>query len=520
MVENCLINMSEPEVERGYEMRVIAMYLPQFHRVKENDKWWGEGFTDWVTVKKAKPLYEGHRQPHIPLDDNYYDLLDKHTLVWQAELMKKYSIDGLCMYHYWFKDGKKILEKPAEKLLQWTDIEMPFCFCWANETWARTWSNIKGKNVWASTFEKNSCEDANGILLEEKYGDKRQWNEHFDYLLPFFKDRRYITIKGKPVFIIYRSLDIPCIREMIGLWRNRAVKNGLKGLYIIGIGDRGRNKNVLDAELYHEPRASFSMWEQNHQGITKFNYKNIWKQILERKGDAQTFFGGFVSYDDTPRRGIEGKLVEGGTPKEFSYYLEELMAKNEANGNHVVFLNAWNEWGEGMYLEPDVLYQYSFLEAVLNAKKNYHKKVLKYKKYTDDREFHGMEINNIINQRNKFEHYLNLLDVWMVLKENGLGMEEWFLKKNYKDIALYGYGTLGRHFVKELENSNIRIRYIVDHQKHRIFANFPVYLPEDDLPEADIIVVSATYYFDEIYQKLCGKGMCNVVSLEQIIGEI
>ena len=133
-------------------MKVIAMYLPQFHKVKENDEWWGDGFTDWVSARQAVPLFDDHYQPHIPQNRNYYDLTDKKTILWQAELMKKYGVDGVCMYHYWFKDGRKILEKPAENLLQWKDVNMPYCFCWANETWARSWSNIKG-NVWSNLSE-------------------------------------------------------------------------------------------------------------------------------------------------------------------------------------------------------------------------------------------------------------------------------------------------------------------------------------------------------------------------------
>lgn len=123
-------------------MRVIAMYLPQFHRVKENDIWWGEGFTEWTSVRSAERLFPGHEQPHVPLHGNYYDLLQPETMRWQAELMKRFGVDGMCFYHYYFKDGRKILEKPAENLLQWKDIDMPFCFSWANESWVRSWSRL------------------------------------------------------------------------------------------------------------------------------------------------------------------------------------------------------------------------------------------------------------------------------------------------------------------------------------------------------------------------------------------
>lgn len=126
-------------------MKIFTMYLPQFHRTLENDAWWGEGFTDWVSTKNVAPLFSGHVQPRIPLNSNYYDLTEKETMKWQAELMHQYGIDGMCIYHYWFKDGRKVLEKPAENLLKWKDIDMPFCFYWANESWARSWSNVPEK---------------------------------------------------------------------------------------------------------------------------------------------------------------------------------------------------------------------------------------------------------------------------------------------------------------------------------------------------------------------------------------
>jgi len=168
-------------------MKIIAMYLPQFYKVKENDEWWGEGFTDWVTAKNAKPLFKGHYQPHIPMNHNFYNLMDKHTMQWQADLMKKYEVDGLCFYHYWFKDGRKILEKPAENLLHWKEIHMPFCFSWANETWARSWGQIQGANAWADAYEPEQKAGEPTILLRQSYGEKEQWKAHLIIYYPFFR---------------------------------------------------------------------------------------------------------------------------------------------------------------------------------------------------------------------------------------------------------------------------------------------------------------------------------------------
>ena len=173
-------------------MKTIAMYLPQFYRTPENDEWWGDGFTDWTAMSKAKPLFKGHKQPKFPLHNYQYDLLKKETLLWQEKLMKQYHVYGLCFYHYWFKNGRKVLEKPAENLLKWKDIEIPFCFSWANESWGRSWSNLANTNIWASNFETHKEHIGNGILLEQDYGEKEEWIEHFNYLLPFFEDERWV----------------------------------------------------------------------------------------------------------------------------------------------------------------------------------------------------------------------------------------------------------------------------------------------------------------------------------------
>ena len=135
-------------------IRTLAMYLPQFHKTRENDEWWGSGFTDWTTVRSAEKLFGGHNQRREPLNDYYYDLLEKSTMQWQAKTAAEYGINGFCFYHYYFKRGRRVLEKPAENLLEWTDISMPFCFCWANETWARTWSNVTYANAWSEKFER------------------------------------------------------------------------------------------------------------------------------------------------------------------------------------------------------------------------------------------------------------------------------------------------------------------------------------------------------------------------------
>ena len=167
-------------------MKIIAFYLPQFHNIPENDEWWGNGFTEWTNVKKAKPIFEGHQQPKVPLNNNYYNLLDDNVKVWQADLAKKYGVYGFCYYHYWF-NGKMLLEKPMEQMLENKEVDIPFCISWANEPWTKAWVGDEKK-----------------MLIAQEYGQEEEWKEHFMYLLPFFKDERYIKKDGKPFFIFYR----------------------------------------------------------------------------------------------------------------------------------------------------------------------------------------------------------------------------------------------------------------------------------------------------------------------------
>ena len=501
-------------------MKVIAMYLPQFHRVKENDEWWGDGFTEWTTVKQAKPLFEGHAQPVVPYEKNYYDLSEKNTMQWQAYLMKKYGVDGVCMYHYWFKDGKRILEKPAENLLLWKDVDMPFCFCWANETWARTWSSLSNVNVWASTLEKKSF-DGKCILLEQKYGEENEWILHFDYLLEFFKDERYIKFDNKPVFMIYRPELMPCVERMLLLWNDLAIKAGFAGLYLIG-GDRGEYSGIHDASfdkiVSWEPINSISELDAQGYGKKKSNalvlkYDDIWNYILNRKINIdKRIFGGVVGYDDTPRRGYQGMMIEGASPKKFAKYFTELLAKNAAIDNEIVFINAWNEWGEGMYLEPDVENEYAYLEAIDYAKSNYGKYVEKYRK------LHESQVHRIsIEARNR--HYFTVLEKWIELKYKGIKLQDYFLNKGYTSVAMYGYGILAKFMEVELQDSSVKIEYVIDKNKEQIDCNYQVFNLEDNLPVVDIIVITATFSTGVIFANLWEKGYRNIISLEEIIIE-
>lgn len=511
----------------GNKLKAIAMYLPQFHNVEENNLWWGEGFTDWKSMESAKPLYDGHQQPKCPQNDYKYDLLLKETMQWQEQLMKKHDVYGLCFYHYWFKEGKRILEKPAENLLQWTDIDMPFCFCWANEAWVRSWSKINNANVWAGNFEKKSQnERADGVLLEQDYGREQEWSDHFQYLLPFFKDDRYIKKDGKPVFVIYQAASIPCLKEMLYVWNGLAEENELGGIYIIGANCGDSELEFLDAGLIHEPAATiqrefFKRFSNKERlEVARYlPYEKVCSASLEFEYQAKgkLYLGGFVNYDDTPRRGSGGTVIFNGNPNKFKLYLTELYAKNASVGNEFVFVNAWNEWGEGMYLEPDEKDGEGYLEAFRYAQQHYKEEIYKYRqknKSDDD------VVKSLRADKDRYYNESVMFDKWLNKKSQKESLTDYFSSRNYNRIAIYGFGAMGKHLLNEINNDDtVQCVYIIDRNAEMINVQTPVYRPEEDLEPVDLIVVSTIHIYDEIYEFLNAKGEYRVMSLKQIIEE-
>ncbi len=501
--------------------KIISMYLPQFHRVKENDEWWGEGFTEWTAVKQADSLFDGHYQPRIPLNGNYYDLLDKETMQWQADLMKKYGIDGQCIYHYWFKEGRQILEKPAQNLLKWTDIDMPFCFCWANESWARTWSGLKNTNAWSAKQEPKKQGDHNGLLLEQYYGTEEDWRKHFDYLLDFFKDGRYIKIENKPVFMIYKVSDIYCLRKMIDVWRKLAVEAGFSGIYLIG-ANVVYSSDAIDMVLLSEPDHALQTLralDKKQNGPFRYNYTDVWNEILRYSTEEERIsIQGLVDRDDTPRNGQNGWVVENTNPELFRKYLSELIAKNISNGCDITFINAWNEWGEGMYLEPDKKNKYAFLEGVVYARKHYVDYLEKYRtvsRVQDNKD--KKEAKEYKELSRRYRSYWVILNDWLTLKELGVELKDYFLERGVHSVAIYGIGLLGKHLYFELKDSEIEIKGIIDRETGFNRKRIALYQPEEDLPEVDMIIVTVTYAYHEISGQLKKRGIRNVISLEEII---
>lgn len=360
--------------------KIIAMYLPQYHSIPENDIFWGKGFTDWVSVKKSKPLFEGHEQPRVPLSGTYYDLSIKKDVVDQAVLAKKYGVYGFGIYHYWFNNEKNLLTKPAEIILSNKDIDMNYFFAWDNISWKRSWSNVKG-NDWSPLQDKGiQGKEDSPILIPYILGREDDWKNHFNYLIPYFKDSRYIKVDNKPIFVVYHFSST--ILEMAEYWNNLAINNGFNGICCIYRNDKTKNIPSSQYIFTYEPASSgwggfferskskISNYLGLKQGLKKYDYDEVWCSIIDnarRYSNTNHIPGAFVSYDDTPRRGCRGKVIVNDSPQKFAKYMEELIEINEKQNKDFIFLTAWNEWGEGAYLEPDTKNAYSYLEALAHA---------------------------------------------------------------------------------------------------------------------------------------------------------
>ncbi|MBE5834819.1 MAG: hypothetical protein E7309_09280 [Butyrivibrio sp.] len=365
--------------------KIFAAYLPQYHETEDNSKFWGEGFTDWVGVKKAQAMFEGHYQPRVPLGSNYYNLLDVDVIRRQAKLAKDYGIDGFNIYHYWFKDGKQELEKPAEMLLEDKSIDISFFFTWDNGAWKRTWGNVRG-NDWAPAFDrKENIDKGEAILVPFDYGDEDQWTYHFNYLLQFFNDERYLKLDNKPVFMFIGTNDLDTLKAMAGCWDRLAKENGFSGMYFSTKKKNFFNKKIFDSVFNYEPETS--AWGKR-RGIEKrlssvfkiktkrdepvkyqYPYDKVWNRIIRnaQRNIDNDIIGSFVRYDDTPRRGKEAMIVVGETSEKFQKYFGILYRLCCKHNKPILLLTAWNEWGEGAYLEPDEKDKYAYLEAIKNV---------------------------------------------------------------------------------------------------------------------------------------------------------
>ena len=385
------------EINTGKDVKTIAFYLPQYHEIPENDEWWGKGFTEWTNTKRAKPLFEGHYQPKTPLHENYYDLvLDENVMIEQAMLAKKYGVWGFCYYHYWFKDGRKLLEKPVERMLSDDRIDIPYCLCWANENWSRNWD---GGN--------------NEVIMEQDYGGEEDWEKHFCYLLDFIRDERYISFDGKPILVIYKPQLMKRLNEMLDYWQKRAKECGLKGLvfayqYPTWYFMKDYDPSRFDYRIGFEPVLSNTFMQRQtrvkillhkirqfyyknykklfketvirekqkdmskERTLKKFDYDAVWEKSLNIYHDKKLLNGAFTDWDNTARN-VKGALHLGAAPDKFERYMTRLICEVfQKDKDRVIFVNAWNEWAEGCYLEPDEKNGYGYLEALKKALETNH----------------------------------------------------------------------------------------------------------------------------------------------------
>ena len=369
-------------------MKLVAHYFPQLHRIPENDAWWGEGFTDWTNVRRAQPLYAGHHQPRVPLGGPY-DQADVATIRRQIEQASEHGIRAFCHYHYWF-DGKQLLQRPTDLFLDHPELDLGICLAWANETWSRRWDG-----------------QDHLVLIEQTHPPLRaRWALHFDYLRRAFTDRRAITVDGKPVFVIYRPQKIEQLAQMLDYFREQAHALGLPGLYLVAmdqsrVGDDEVHRH-FDAQLRFEPFSTYYALRDRDRptarkvvnairaalpaagvnlvqrgldalddwvgGPTRLDYARVWEEIAARPlpGDRVVFPGAFVDWDNTARYKRHATIFEGATPALFERGLARLVERVRAHrpDEQLVFINAWNEWAEGCYLEPDERWGNAYLEAV------------------------------------------------------------------------------------------------------------------------------------------------------------
>lgn len=376
--------------------RVIAFYLPQFHPIPENDEVWGKGFTEWTNLAKAKPLFRGHVQPHIPADLGFYDLRMPEVREKQVALAKEAGVEGFCYWHYWFGNGKTLMQEIFDDVVKSGKPDFPFCVGWANHSWStKTWTEGR-------TFQKDK------MIVEQTYPGKEDHIAHFYSLLDAFKDRRYITVDGKLLFLIYDPVGFPETQIFFDLWNKLAQKEGLKGFHFVGVSEnvslsmRNMNKDAINInsttkEIFEsvfskgfdavnsrgyqlaQIRATSKILTYIKQCLTKFlklqfvkkyDYKIVSKLLFTEEDKFENVYPTIIpNWDRSPRSGKNAYIWYNYDPKYFQQQVElalELI-KSKSEEHKILFLMSWNEWGEGNYMEPDLEYGHGYIQALKNA---------------------------------------------------------------------------------------------------------------------------------------------------------
>lgn len=345
---------------------VIAFHLPQYHPIPENDLWWGRGFTEWTNTAKARPLFPGHYQPHVPADLGFYDLRLPEARAAQAELAREYGVSAFCYYHYWFA-GKQLLEAPVQALLKSGEPDFPFCLCWANQTWTGVWHGAP-----------------NRVLIEQTYPGVDDYRRHFETLLPAFADPRYVKVDGKPVFVVYRPNELPDPQQFTDCWRELAIKAGFPGMYFVAVHlpQWDPMPQWFDAAIvtrFPAKRREWVSWSEPLRKIqgklldlrgmpTIYAYSKVMDSFLSEPVPGITSFPCVVpNWDNTPRSGSRGLVLHGSTPALFARHMRaavEKVKRELPEGLRFIFVKSWNEWAEGNHLEPDLKFGRAYLEAL------------------------------------------------------------------------------------------------------------------------------------------------------------
>lgn len=353
--------------------KYIAYYLPQFHPIPENDKWWGKGFTEWTNVGKAKKLFRNHYQPRIPADLGYYDLRLPQTRVQQAKLAKEAGIDAFCYWHYYFGNGKRLLNSPLDEVIMSDTPDFPFCLAWANHQWHN--------KTWTTSYKNQKFSE---ILVEQKYPGVKDMELHFYTMLHAFKDKRYYKIDDRLVFVFFKPLEIPDLNVYISKWNSLAKKEGLPGFYFIAHSFKQEeipllknfNLDAINLALHHNPfDTSMAFWHKLKRYIRIHYFKRpeivsyrkaIRKMISPVFKQDNIFPTVIPNWDHTPRSGYFGRLFHNSTPELFERHVDQILneIKNKKTNKKIVFIKSWNEWAEGNYIEPDQRYGKAYLNVI------------------------------------------------------------------------------------------------------------------------------------------------------------
>lgn len=359
--------------------RVLALYLPQYHPTPENDKYWGKGFTEWTNVAKAKPLFPGHYQPHLPADLGFYDLRLPQIREQQAELARNAGIEGFMYWHYWFGNGRQTLERPFREVLESGKPDFPFCLAWANHSWTNgTWTKSR------------TAHSRNSMIFEQTYPGDDDYRAHFEYCLPAFRDHRYVTVDGKPIFAVWNPDDIPDAARFISLWRRLADEAGLPGIHFVAIRTLRTSPSrdtLLSLGFDAVNESNFRMWQAEcaafgsqvvKRGVhllTKltgiptqiFPFRKIIRNLCSDDDYREDTYPTILSgYDRSPRAGSRATIYTGVTPEHFAAHVDDVLrhVEGKSDQHKIVFLKSWNEWGEGNYIEPDLRYGSAMLDAL------------------------------------------------------------------------------------------------------------------------------------------------------------